>query len=62
MTPNAPSLNAIRTDSDQPVVDLSKAPLPTRKTLRRRGNLPYQLIRFVSFNLRILRMVVKGHP
>lgn len=61
MTPNASSLNTIRTDSDQPVVDLSKAPLPTRKTLRRRGNLPYQITRFISFNLRIMRMVLKAH-
>lgn len=46
---------------DQPVADLSGAPLPTRGTLRRRRSLPAQALRFVSFNLRIMRMVVKGH-
>ncbi|MGC3994706.1 MAG: hypothetical protein QM779_11435 [Propionicimonas sp.] len=44
-----------------PVADLSKAPLPTSKTLRSRQNLPIQLLRFISFDLRILRMVAKGH-
>lgn len=46
---------------DQPVADLSRAPLPTRRTLRRRRSLPAQALRFLSFNLRIMRMVVKGH-
>lgn len=46
---------------DQPVADLSGAPLPTRSTLRRRRSLPAQALRFLSFNLRIMRMVVKGH-
>ena len=44
----------------QPLADLSKAPLPTEKTLRRRRSLPYQLTRFVSFNARIMRMVLRG--
>ncbi|AZI58859.1 hypothetical protein EH165_12635 [Nakamurella antarctica] len=46
--------------SDQPRADLALAPLPTRATLRRRRNLPYQLIRFAVFNARIMRMVTKG--
>ena len=46
---------------DQPVADLSRAPLPTRQTLRRRRSLPYQATRFVAFNARIMRMVVSGH-
>lgn len=46
---------------DQPVADLSRAPLPTSQTLRLRRNLPYQATRFVAFNTRILRMVVSGH-
>lgn len=45
----------------EPVADLSKAPLPTEKTLRMRRNLPLQFLRFVSFDLRIMRMVAKGH-
>jgi hypothetical protein len=46
---------------DQPVADLSRAPLPTARTLRRRQNLAYQATRFVAFNTRIMRMVVSGH-
>ena len=37
------------------------APLPTKKTLRRRSNLPVQLVRFALLNVRMLRMVGKGH-
>jgi len=44
-----------------PIVDLSRAPLPTRATLRRRRNIPLQFLRFVAFDLRIMRMVIKGH-
>lgn len=49
------------TDSTQPVTDVSRAPLPTAATLRRRGSVPFQLTRFVAFNVRILRMAAKGH-
>ena len=44
-----------------PIADLSKAPLPTGKTLRMRQSLPFQFTRFLSFNSRIMRMVIKGH-
>jgi hypothetical protein len=44
-----------------PTVDLSKAPLPTAKTLKMRRSLPFQFTRFLSFNSRIMRMVIKGH-
>lgn len=37
------------------------APLPTARTLRRRSSLPLQLWRFALLNLKILRMVLKGH-
>jgi hypothetical protein len=46
---------------DQPIADLSRAPLPSASTLRRRRSLPVQALRFVAFNGRILRMVVRGH-
>lgn len=46
---------------DQPIADLSRAPLPTPQTLRRRRSLAFQLIRFLAFNARIMRMVAKGH-
>jgi len=45
----------------EPIADLSQAPLPTQKTLRMRRNLPFQFTRFVCFNGRIIRMVLKGH-
>jgi len=44
-----------------PLVDLSKSPLPTTKTLKMRRNVPFQFTRFLSFNSRIMRMVIKGH-
>ncbi len=48
-------------DGADPIADLSKAPMPTQKTLRMRHSLPFQFTRFLSFNSRIMRMVVKGH-
>jgi hypothetical protein len=44
-----------------PLADLSKSPLPTQKTLKMRRNLVFQFTRFLSFNSRIMRMVIKGH-
>ncbi|MFN8195314.1 MAG: hypothetical protein U0R80_13640 [Nocardioidaceae bacterium] len=49
------------TPADQPVADLSRSPLPTAKTLKRRHGLVFQSFRFVLFNLRIIRLVVRGH-
>lgn len=43
------------------VADLSRAPMPTAKTLRYRQSLVPQFFRFIAFNLRIMRMVLKGH-
>jgi hypothetical protein len=40
---------------------MAAAPLPTARTLRRRSSLPLQLWRFALINLKILRMVLKGH-
>ncbi len=45
----------------QPVLDCSKAPLPTAATLARRSSVTRQLPRFAVFNARIMRMVFKGH-
>ncbi len=44
-----------------PVADLSRSPLPTKRTLDRRRNVALQFIRFVRFDLRIMRMVSKAH-
>lgn len=38
-----------------------RPPLPTRRTLRRRQSLPLQLGRFVALNIKMLRMVRRGH-
>lgn len=46
---------------DTTVADLSRSPLPTTKTLRYRQSLVMQFFRFVAFDLRIMRMVLKGH-
>lgn len=40
---------------------IAAAPLPTERTLRRRRSLPAQLVRFALINLRMIRMVRKGH-
>lgn len=40
---------------------IAAAPLPTRRTLRMRAFIPYQLMRFVRINLRMLQMVHKAH-
>lgn len=37
------------------------APLPLPRTVRRRSSLPIQLWRFVLINVKIVRMVLKGH-
>ena len=46
------------TDVDEHVAG---APLPTAKTLRRRRSLPLQAWRFAVLNLKMLRMIGKGH-
>lgn len=40
---------------------IALAPLPTARELRRRQSLVRQTGRFVALNLRIVRMVAKGH-
>lgn len=61
MTPTRPSSDPVPADDTQPVADLSRAPLPTAATLRRRNSVVFQLTRFAAFNLRILRIAAKGH-
>ena len=58
MKSSAPTFNTVRSDCDLPVVDLGAAPLPTKKTLKRRASVPAQLLRFVSYNVRIMRFVL----
>lgn len=40
---------------------IRQAPLPTRRTLRRRRNLIIQLWRFVSLNSRMAYIALRGH-
>ncbi|MHB1491341.1 MAG: hypothetical protein ACYCTH_12745 [Cellulomonas sp.] len=39
---------------------IAAAPLPTRRTLRRRASVPLQVVRFGLINLRMMHMVTKG--
>lgn len=40
---------------------ISHAPMPTEKTLRSRKSLVFQLWRFAAINIRMLKMIRKGH-
>lgn len=46
---------------DDADASIAHAPLPTPKTVRARTSLPVQLWRFAAINVRMLRMVFKGH-
>lgn len=41
--------------------DLSNAPLPTAATLRSRQSLARQVVAFLALNVRMLRVIAKGH-
>jgi hypothetical protein len=40
---------------------IAGAPLPTRATLRRRQNLLIQFWRFVGINIKMARIIFRGH-
>ncbi|HMO10419.1 MAG TPA: hypothetical protein PKB06_02685 [Actinotalea sp.] len=40
---------------------IASAPLPTAKTLARRQNVFFQLIRFAALNIKMIMVVLKGH-
>ncbi len=46
---------------DQADATIATAPLPTAKTLRARVSLPVQAWRFVAINLRMIKIIRKGH-
>jgi hypothetical protein len=46
---------------DNADVDISKAPLPTPETVRARTNLVVQVWRFAAINVRMMKMIRKGH-
>ncbi|MHC1707717.1 MAG: hypothetical protein AB9842_09365 [Bacteroidales bacterium] len=37
------------------------APMPTRTTMFWRNFIPWQIIRFIILNLKIIKIVVRGH-
>lgn len=51
----------VTTLDPQTAARIAEAPLPTRSTLRRRRSLALQAWRFALLNLKMLRMVRKGH-
>lgn len=40
---------------------IAQAPLPTERTVRNRTNLALQAWRFAAINLRMVKMIRKGH-
>jgi len=40
---------------------IASAPLPTPSTLKMRQNVFYQLVRFAAINLKMLRVIARGH-
>ena len=56
-----PGVSDMGHETFSPSLDLSTAPVPTDRTLRRRQSLPVQALRFVAFAVRLVRMVLKRH-
>jgi hypothetical protein len=46
---------------ENPNESIARAPLPTEKTLRQRSNVLIQITRFCAINLKMVRMIRKGH-
>lgn len=46
---------------ENPNESIARAPLPTEKTLKQRKNLVLQLFRFIAINLKMIKMIRKGH-
>ena len=40
---------------------IQAAPVPTPGVLKRRRNFFYQVIRFAAINLKMMRVILKGH-
>jgi hypothetical protein len=40
---------------------IASAPLPTPTTLRRRKSLPIQVLRFAAINIKMMRVIARGH-
>lgn len=46
---------------DDADASIARSPLPTPRTLRARSNLAVQAWRFLGINLRMVKMIRKGH-
>jgi len=46
---------------ENPNESIARAPLPTEKTLKQRRNLLIQFMRFCAINLKMIKMIRKGH-
>ena len=40
---------------------IAASPMPTKKTLKRRQNVFFQLIRFAAINIRMLKVIRRSH-
>ena len=46
---------------ENPNESIARAPLPTEKTLKQRKNIVIQFVRFCVINLKMIKMIRKGH-
>ena len=46
---------------DNAEASIAQAPLPTQKTVNSRTNLAIQAWRFTAINIRMIKMIRKGH-
>ena len=46
---------------ENPNESIARAPLPTPKTLKQRSNILIQFTRFIAINLKMIKMIRKGH-
>jgi hypothetical protein len=46
---------------DDADASIARAPLPTEETIRSRTNLAVQAWRFAAINVRMVKMILKGH-
>jgi hypothetical protein len=46
---------------DNAEASIAHAPLPTAKTVKSRTSLPVQFVRFAAINIRMVKMIRKGH-
>lgn len=46
---------------ENPQESIAHAPLPTEKTLRARRSLFLQFFRFMAINVKMIKMIRKGH-